>query len=191
MHLSSHHNDRRPFAQREEPPCRVTRRAVSFWSRGSVRRLGRYGEVPEWLKGTDCKSVGLAYAGSKPALSTTPLFCVSPSRRQSDARPCADLLVLAFRSSIFTSGAEAAIYRPRLEVAEERHQASSGRFRHYDGQFWQQLEFAGERGCSLMVKQKPSKLTTRVRFPSPAPTSCLYALRPSPSRVARSCRLQG
>ena len=24
-------------------------------------------------------------------------------------------------------------------------------------------------GCSLMVEQKPSKLMTRVRFPSPAP----------------------
>ena len=30
------------------------------------------GGVPEWLKGTDCKSVGLAYAGSNPALPTTP-----------------------------------------------------------------------------------------------------------------------
>jgi hypothetical protein len=25
------------------------------------------GSMPEWLKGTDCNSVGLAYAGSKPA----------------------------------------------------------------------------------------------------------------------------
>src|SRR6476620_1518952 len=29
------------------------------------------GGVPEWLKGTDCKSVGFAYAGSNPAPSTT------------------------------------------------------------------------------------------------------------------------
>jgi hypothetical protein len=29
------------------------------------------GEVPEWLKGTDCKSVGLAYVGSNPTLSTS------------------------------------------------------------------------------------------------------------------------
>jgi hypothetical protein len=29
----------------------------------------------------------------------------------------------------------------------------------------------GRRGCSSMVEQKPSKLTTRVRFPSPAPVS--------------------
>ena len=33
------------------------------------------GEVPEWLKGTGCKPVGYAYAGSNPALSTnTPWF---------------------------------------------------------------------------------------------------------------------
>jgi hypothetical protein len=30
----------------------------------------RDGEVPEWLKGTDCKSVGFAYVGSNPTLST-------------------------------------------------------------------------------------------------------------------------
>src|SRR5512134_2200410 len=30
---------------------------------------------------------------------------------------------------------------------------------------------SSKRGCSSMVEQKPSKLTTRVRFPSPAPTS--------------------
>src|SRR5271166_2251085 len=29
------------------------------------------------------------------------------------------------------------------------------------------------RGCSSMVEQKPSKLTTRVRFPSPAPARVL------------------
>ncbi len=40
---------------------------------GSPAGLRRFGEVPEWLKGTDCKSVGYAYAGSKPALSTKPV----------------------------------------------------------------------------------------------------------------------
>jgi hypothetical protein len=30
------------------------------------------GGMPEWLKGTDCKSVGSAYAGSNPAPSTIP-----------------------------------------------------------------------------------------------------------------------
>ena len=36
-------------------------------------RLGSchaYGGVPEWLKGTDCKSVGYAYVGSNPTPST-------------------------------------------------------------------------------------------------------------------------
>jgi hypothetical protein len=31
----------------------------------------QYGGVPEWLKGTDCKSVGSAYVGSNPTPSTT------------------------------------------------------------------------------------------------------------------------
>src|SRR5437764_13763478 len=68
------------------------------------------GGVPEWLKGTDCKSVGFAYAGSNPAPST-------------------------------------------------RAQVSGIRFRNKPL----------NRGCSSMVEQQPSKLMTRVRFPSPAP----------------------
>tara|TARA_R110002051_G_scaffold320213_1_gene405244 strand:- start:489 stop:794 length:306 start_codon:yes stop_codon:yes gene_type:complete len=32
---------------------------------------GWSGGVPEWLKGTDCKSVGFAYVGSNPTPSTT------------------------------------------------------------------------------------------------------------------------
>ena len=44
-----------------------------FWRRHERTR----GEVPEWLKGTDCKSVGFAYAGSNPALSTNTLPTVS------------------------------------------------------------------------------------------------------------------
>ena len=34
-----------------------------------------------------------------------------------------------------------------------------------------QWHWRWRRGCSSMVEQKPSKLTTRVRFPSPAPKS--------------------
>ncbi len=33
------------------------------------------GEVPEWLKGADCKSVGATYGGSNPPLSTTTAVC--------------------------------------------------------------------------------------------------------------------
>ncbi len=38
--------------------------------RVSVGKLHN-GGVPEWLKGTDCKSVGYAYVGSNPTPSTT------------------------------------------------------------------------------------------------------------------------
>ena len=41
------------------------------------------GGVPEWLKGTDCKSVGFAYAGSNPA----------PSTRQSDQESVSGKLI--------------------------------------------------------------------------------------------------
>ena len=34
------------------------------------QRNERHGEIPEWSKGTDCKSVGSAFAGSNPALAT-------------------------------------------------------------------------------------------------------------------------
>ena len=37
---------------------------------GFVIRLRPDGGVPEWLKGADCKSVGVAYAGSNPASPT-------------------------------------------------------------------------------------------------------------------------
>ena len=40
-----------------------------------VDRLSEHAEdrggVPEWLKGADCKSVGVAYAGSNPASPTS------------------------------------------------------------------------------------------------------------------------
>ncbi len=45
--------------------------------------------MPEWLKGTDCKSVGYAYTGSKPVLSTN-FPCTTAKRQRSLGwRPCA------------------------------------------------------------------------------------------------------
>ena len=32
-----------------------------------LKCTANYGSMPEWLKGADCKSAGLAYAGSNPA----------------------------------------------------------------------------------------------------------------------------
>jgi hypothetical protein len=37
-----------------------------------------YGEVPEWLKGADCKSAGSAFGGSNPPLSTIKIVLVMP-----------------------------------------------------------------------------------------------------------------
>jgi hypothetical protein len=36
------------------------------------------GEVPEWLKGADCKSAGYAYVGSNPTLSTSLIAKAGP-----------------------------------------------------------------------------------------------------------------
>ena len=33
----------------------------------------RNGEVPEWLKGADCKSAAFRFVGSNPTLTTNPL----------------------------------------------------------------------------------------------------------------------
>jgi hypothetical protein len=45
------------------------------WVGGSIPFAGSMvailGEVPEWLKGADCKSAGFAFGGSNPPLSTT------------------------------------------------------------------------------------------------------------------------
>ena len=37
---------------------------------GGSRSTTRRGEVPEWPKGADCKSAGVAFGGSNPPLST-------------------------------------------------------------------------------------------------------------------------
>ena len=70
------------------------------------------GGVPEWLKGADCKSVGLRLRW--------------------------------FESSLLHQAVQ--VFCSSFRVAA-----------------------AAQGGCSSMVEQKPSKLTTRVRFPSPAP----------------------
>ena len=40
------------------------------WKRGLLWRLGFMGGVPEWLKGTGCKPVSIAYVGSNPTPTT-------------------------------------------------------------------------------------------------------------------------
>src|SRR3954452_17937242 len=57
-----------------------------------------------------------------------------------------------------------------------------------------QMALPAPRGCSSMVEQKPSKLTTRVRFPSPAPKlTCrghveFWSARSAAEGRLRTCR---
>ena len=48
--------------------------------------LHPFGGVPEWLKGTDCKSVGYAYVGSNPTPSTTVRTSFEVGGRPDEAR---------------------------------------------------------------------------------------------------------
>ena len=51
------------------------------------------------------------------------------------------------------------------------------------------MGLAAAGGCSSMVEQKPSKLTTRVRFPSPAPAFAkATAGKPASAPVAKAAR---
>ena len=50
-------------------------------SRTRPKMKQKCGGVPEWLKGTDCKSVGFAYVGSNPTPSTIARQSTDPVRR--------------------------------------------------------------------------------------------------------------
>ena len=43
----------------------------------AVRFLSYYGQIPEWPKGADCKSVGTAFEGSNPSPPTKPYHWLS------------------------------------------------------------------------------------------------------------------
>jgi Fe-S-cluster containining protein len=57
-------------------------------------RGARYGEIPEWSKGADCKSVGYAFEGSNPSLPRGPSACrrEGPSCLGEHLMPETDLL---------------------------------------------------------------------------------------------------
>jgi len=59
---------------------------LDFRSAVSIFGWPRDGEVPEWLKGTDCKSVGFAYVGSNPTLSTNDLAELQEKQSQALTR---------------------------------------------------------------------------------------------------------
>src|SRR5205085_1873391 len=106
-----------------------------------ARLCGFVGGVPERSKGADCKSAGSAFEGSNPSPSTSrETRDQRPATSDETTRPGGGFAALGFL------GRTAGPAGRRKLVHRERG------------------------GCSSMVEQKPSKLTTRVRFPSPAPT---------------------
>ena len=44
--------------------------AVMTKKLSQINRKTRHGEVPEWLKGADCKSAASGFEGSNPSLTT-------------------------------------------------------------------------------------------------------------------------
>ena len=127
--------------------------------------------MPEWLKGADCKSVGLRLRW----FESNPLhhFHSLPVRVGSFPRP------VSSGCTTFTRFLQPPLkHGPMPEQGIQplgmfASRRSPSRHRHASG-------------CSSMVEQKPSKLMTRVRFPSPAPVSAdLSPLQQTPERVLR------
>ena len=63
------------IAYREASVAQMAEQLIcNQWVGGSIPFAGsrgvKDGEVPEWLKGADCKSAGSAFGGSNPPLST-------------------------------------------------------------------------------------------------------------------------
>ncbi len=155
------------------------------------------GEIPEWPKGSDCKSDGTAFTGSNPVLPTN-----AHHPRPRALEPSLEPLVPAPRAGLNRRGASEAVVTARgtparraegappiIEVrpmprwarvlleelrAPTRTPPPSSRWRHRtaaDGGTAQQRRAAPHNsgGRSSMVERQPSKLNTWVRFPSPAP----------------------
>src|ERR1043166_477880 len=115
---------------------------------------GFVGGVPERSKGADCKSAGSAFEGSNP----------SPSTTRGTAPKKTELLG--------TARAAKQAWQKHLASLHAGPKQSGGRSRQSVCELGNRKR---ERGCSSMVEQKPSKLTTRVRFPSPAPTGKFHS----------------
>src|SRR5437870_7289332 len=60
---------------------------------------------------------------------------------------------------------------PSTSSGSSKQASDNDRGEGCDTEWWRVGLRNVTRGCSSMVEQKPSKLTTRVRFPSPAPAT--------------------
>ncbi len=102
--------------------------------------------MPEWLKGTGCKPVGLAYVGSNPTPSTMPR-----------------LLGWFAWDFLCEFGGEWLVWHVYIGLY------AIG----FTGEVIRQISMLCGHG--EMVSHEPSKLLVRVRFPLPAPKLALYS----------------
>ena len=85
----------------------------STGSRQALEQTNEYGGVPEWPKGTDCKSAGYAFGGSNPPSPTK-------KKRQFSTEDCRFFLffsLFSFRSSLFSK-----IVVSREKIREKREE---------------------------------------------------------------------
>src|SRR3546814_7101120 len=74
--------------RRSKPGASISR----AWFRS--RRI--HGGMPEWLKGTDCKSVGSAYVGSNPTPSTIRQRIGQPRRSEEHTSELQSLMRISY-----------------------------------------------------------------------------------------------
>ena len=156
------------------------------------------GEIPERPKGSDCKSDGTAFDGSNPSLPTSsrapcplhparPRFALARFLRPLLNRPTPRRVPIVAApsprnaTSVGLVDHRAKLREPSTRARDDRAVRSRPRFdrtppRLHRGLCSMPSTLGGRSsmpstlgGRSSMVERQPSKLHTRVRFPSPAP----------------------
>ena len=125
-------------------------------SKGDLRSHGSWvqgctGGFPERSKGSDCKSDGIAFAGSNPA---PPIKLNGLIKKTGSSQVSLPEGVYTTASKSLDNGEQSK--REQWSLSFVDHVSLIARFYLC--------------GCSSMVEPQPSKLKTRVRFPSPALT---------------------
>ena len=121
---------------------------------GSIPLVGTSGEVAKWLNAADCNSVLYEFDGSNPSLPTI-FIGIQPRGKATDFDSVISLVRIQLSQPSF--------FDSLAQMAE--HLTFNQRVRGSNP-----LRVTILCGCSSMVELQPSKLTTWVRFPSPAPT---------------------
>ena len=113
--------------------------------------VNKYGRIPEWPKGTDCKSAATCFGGSNP-----------PPPRLSERKDSRN------GKSGSRSANKKLIFNRRAQIAQLVEQRTENpRVAGSIPALGMEISYF-ICGCSSMVEHQPSKLDTWVRFPSPA-----------------------